>query len=257
MKKYFILVFVLIFISSVYAQCGDPQSDYDPTYSTASGCNSDCFKGVKIEGKCYDCGYDGDDVCPEDFFDAGTCDTVDCDCIGYENDPKCTGEGFDCSVIEKCEDYDTDTCELDPCPDKTNTDGTINEFIVDDELVEGAIGNVMCMIEPDDICITCYICEACGSVGCTGDEAGCIEQQVACGADENEYCNDCDDEELLRLCDDPAFIEYCDSLKEPLGEEIIDVVEEPIKKFPIFTWFNLIITSLILIGFYIFIHKKK
>lgn len=234
MKRLLILVFVLIFVSVVYAQCPITPGRH----------------GVEVEGICYDCG-EVDGVCPEDFgVDCIVCDE-DCEVCEEppEEPPEEEEEPAECDIIEFCEDYDVDTCTLDPC--------SIGSGTVDDYDIGDSVCYVMCTDEDDGVCleaecVTCpYVCEACGEIGCAIDEAECDSIIAICESDEN--CNDCDN---LELCEDEAFIEYCNSLKEP-EEDVIDYEPYEEEPFPIFTLFNLILTSFILVGFYVFIHKKR
>lgn len=90
MKRFLVIFFVLIFVSSVYGAC-------TPGAITTGSCNSDC-DGIKIEDKCYDCGDNDDGVCPRDFD--VNCDSYpDCDCDIDKTKPECGGAAVGCELI--------------------------------------------------------------------------------------------------------------------------------------------------------------
>ncbi len=103
MKRFLVLFFVLIFVSSVYAAC-------TPGTVTTAPCNAEC-DGIKIEDKCYDCGAD-DGVCPRDF--GVNCDSYpDCDdCNIDKTKPECTVAVAGCT---DCSFFDDSLCDSSSC----------------------------------------------------------------------------------------------------------------------------------------------
>lgn len=300
MKKYLLLIFVLIFVSSVYAAC---------TFEDRG------VHGVEIDGECHDCNEISDGICPEDFFDPATdwsCEGIDPDCApgacvncedcgagildlcDYDKCLSCGNcyfiDGFlvddcrSCDEITSCPDYlvegDGITCDNDDCSinceadpetmlcvpkfDDTQCDVTINSC---SDYDENSCYNDPCGFHPydvdhifgegDDVCAwemdlgeckPAYLCDLDVLVP-TVDEAECNSlKEGNCEYD----CGSCPCTLISGEAGCPATMDC-----PPGGAVAGPSYQEPIQAFPIFTWFNLIIASLIIIGFYMFIHKKK
>lgn len=102
MKRGILIIAILVMSSLVLAV---PQTNYPATYDSESGCNPD-EQGVKMVGKCFDCGVK-DKLCINAF--GIDCETPDPDCECGVKDDMCMNNLIDCDTY----DPDCDLCGID------------------------------------------------------------------------------------------------------------------------------------------------
>lgn len=200
---------ILMFASSVYAECNNRQSYYN------GPCNADC-RGISVEGKCFDCGGkwtqaaddaglgnvgDNDGICPNDF--RGTNDPLIC---ADDTDDDCgiTPAGCtDCSELGQT-DCNTGQCgttrcywdttlgdECESCTSgMTCSDYNNNDACTNDNCNTGNCGwvNGECKEISQETCKRCTSTGTCETViGTCSDDQKCISNSD-CTTDSHNAC---------------------------------------------------------------------
>lgn len=298
MKKILILIFILIFVSSVYAACDNPQSGYTCTDATK---NTECG-GIKVEGLCWDCNHlNRDEICPEDF--GATCIVEDIDCVAPPPDCSLTTaewvdadkkveegdtvslkvESVNCEGFELSFDIWEDDWGIDdkvgtlPNPETIDSTG-ITEVSWVAEYTTDASGNpeyyfVAYLTVDSLIYIQSGLLEV-SEKGAPpeGEEDPCDPFVLCLSPDELYYTcldpEDCTDSSCSDECDTYNWygdefvcsIDTCDTDLINYPDCICDLFDASgqysgvviIEDFPIYDYWNLLVTVLILFGFYVF-----
>ncbi len=244
--------------------CITPDPDCEAVPTTTCSCSdydneADCNMAVCDNVNCYwDKGLFSDscekcfsDIICGDYGTETTCNADPCNlgnCIWDLDDEKCIESTapptIDCSGISSCAGYtDEYNCNYDTCDVKLQ-DMLCAWYSGDDINPEGCYDCYLCIIDDEELCVSNQ--QECEDLQDKEEEYPECDFETDCDCTTNSHIEGCED-----FCS-----EFCDSgaFQPPDHGVPAEAYEEP--PFPWYDYWELILTVLILIGYYALVHGK-